>query len=92
MMGLLRLLNQLIYLYQIVIIAAVVLSWVQANPYNPIVRFIRQITEPLLEAVRNAFPFLLMGGLDLSPLVILFLLQFTRNILFRVALGGITIY
>ncbi len=91
-MGLFQLLNSLIHLYQIAIIVAVIMSWIQANPYNPIVRFFYRITEPLLDAVRQAFPFLMVGGLDLSPLVVLLLLQFTRNVLYRLLVGGITIF
>ncbi len=80
-MGIIGLIDQLISLYQLIIIISVIMTWVQANPYNPIVRFIYQITEPLLDAVRNAFPFVVVGGLDLSPLIVLFLLSFTRQIL-----------
>ncbi len=81
MASLIQLVNTLIWLYELLILARCVTSWIQADPANPIVRFIAQLTDPLLDATRKAFPFLVQGGLDLSPLVILFLIDFTRRYL-----------
>ena len=66
----------LIWLYTLVVIVGAVISWVHADPYNPIVRVIRSLTEPLYYRVRKLLPFVFINGLDLSPLVILLLLQF----------------
>jgi YggT family protein len=53
-----------------VIIARALLSWVNPDPYNPIVRFLHRITEPVLRPIRYRLPTLAMG-LDLSPVVVL---------------------
>jgi YggT family protein len=53
----------------IVVIARAVLSWVSPDPYNPIVRIIIQLSEPLLYPVRRRLP--ILGGMDLSPMVVI---------------------
>lgn len=57
----------LLTLYKYVLLASVIISWVNADPYNPIVNFIYRITEPLLRRIRRHMPS--TGMLDLSPLV-----------------------
>jgi YggT family protein len=81
MYGILVIISRLIYLYEIIIFIRCILSFVQPDPRNPIVRFIYQITDPLMDAVRRAFPFLAAGGIDFSPIVIIFLLEATRHII-----------
>ncbi len=61
----------------IVIIARAVLSWVSPDPYNPIVRIIIQLSEPLLYPVRRRLPHI--GGLDLSPMVVILIAIFLDN-------------
>lgn len=56
-------------LYGYVIIARAVMSWVNPNPYNPVVQFVCRITDPVLEPIRRVLPD--MGGIDLSPMVVL---------------------
>ncbi|KAA3620223.1 MAG: YggT family protein [Calditrichaeota bacterium] len=73
------LLNIICTLYMYVIIARVVISWIQVDPRNQIVQFIYKITEPALQLVRQYVPS--FAGLDLSPIVIIILLQFTRAFL-----------
>ncbi|MFH1738741.1 MAG: YggT family protein [bacterium] len=68
-------------IYIIIIIVRVLISWVQPNPYNPVVQFICRLTDPFLDAVRRACPFLVVGGLDLSPIAAIFLLEMTRSVL-----------
>ncbi len=63
----------------IVIVARAVLSWVSPDPYNPIVRIIVQLSEPLLYPVRRRLP--MMGGIDLSPMVIIFAVYFLDDFL-----------
>ncbi|MEW6237876.1 MAG: YggT family protein [Candidatus Omnitrophota bacterium] len=82
MLSIIRLLDRILWLYEAIIIVRCILSWAQALPNNPIIRFIYQITEPLMDAVRRAFPFLAMGGFDLSPIVIILLIDFTRRYLY----------
>lgn len=67
-----------IYLW--VIIARAVLSWVSPDPYNPIVRFIHNATEPVLSRVRRALP-LDLGGIDISPIVVIMALIFLQKFL-----------
>jgi len=62
-----------------VIIGRAVISWVNADPYNPIVRFLYEITEPLLGRIRRFLP--VMGGLDLSPIVLIVAIMFLQSFL-----------
>src|SRR5215469_10748512 len=86
MSGALRiLLINILDLYFYVIIAAVIASWLVGfgiiNAYNPIARSILRalhaLTEPVFGPVRRIIP--AIGGLDLSPLIVLLLLSFLRN-------------
>jgi YggT family protein len=54
-----------------VVIISALLSWVNPDPYNPIVRFLRGVTEPVFYKVRSWIPFAVVGGFDLSPIVVL---------------------
>ena len=65
-----RLLELVINVYIWVIIARAIISWVSPDPYNPIVRFLYRVTEPVLRHVRYRMPNL-AGGLDLSPMVVI---------------------
>jgi YggT family protein len=67
-------------IYELIIFARVILSWVNADPYNPIVRFIHDITEPVLAPVRQLLPTERIG-LDLSPLVVILIIQLIQRIL-----------
>jgi YggT family protein len=64
-------LNMLITVYIYIIIARAILSWVSPDPYNPIVRFLHNATDPLLYRIRRVVP-LQFGGIDFSPLILLF--------------------
>ena len=69
---------QLINLYSLVVIVAVVVSWVQLPYSNPIVQFVSALTEPLLAPIRRALPS--AGGLDFSPIVLLVGLRIIRGL------------
>lgn len=75
-----------IYLW--VIIARAVISWVSPDPYNPIVAFLRKVTDPLLYRIRTWLP-VDFGGIDLSPIVavlgIIFLQRFVVASLYGIA-------
>ena len=58
----------------IVIIARAILSWVSPDPYNPIVRIINQISEPILFPIRRRVPY--FSGIDLSPIIALMIIYF----------------
>ncbi|HYS43586.1 MAG TPA: YggT family protein [Geobacteraceae bacterium] len=66
-------------IYMWIIIGRALISWVNPDPYNPIVKFLYRATEPLLYRVRRVLP--VMGGLDLSPLVVLLAIVFLQNFL-----------
>jgi len=63
----------------LVVIARAVLSWVSPDPYNPIVRVIIQLSEPLLYPIRRRLP--ILGGLDLSPMLLILAAVFLDNFL-----------
>ncbi|MFN8627286.1 MAG: YggT family protein [Candidatus Binatia bacterium] len=73
-------LQLILTLYMWIIIARALISWVNPDPYNPIVRFLYNATEPLLYRVRRSLP-LFAGGIDFSPLLIILLIYFLQAFL-----------
>jgi len=73
------LLHVLLSAVVIVVVARAVLSWVSPDPYNPIVRIIIQLSEPLLYPVRRRLP--ILGGMDLSPIVVILAAYFLDDFL-----------
>jgi len=67
-------------LYMWIIIARAVISWVNPDPYNPIVRFLYSITDPVLLAIRRRLP-LSFGGIDFSPIVVILVIIFLQRFL-----------
>ncbi|PXF56105.1 MAG: hypothetical protein C4B57_01275 [Deltaproteobacteria bacterium] len=67
-------------LYMWILIARAILSWVNPDPYNPIVRFLYSITEPLMYRVQRILP-LQFGGIDLTPMAIIIAIIFLRSFL-----------
>jgi len=67
-------------IYMWLIIARALISWVNPDPYNPIVRFLYNVTEPVLSYLRRRFP-MVYGGLDLSPLAVLAAIIFLKAFL-----------
>lgn len=77
-----RILRLLINLYTILIAVAVLVSWVNPDPYNPIVRFLRQVTEPVLAQVRRRLPrAAFRWSIDISPLIVFILLILIDTVL-----------
>ncbi len=72
-------LDMLLSLVMVVVIARAVLSWVSPDPYNPIVRIINQISEPVLFPIRRRVPYL--GGMDVSPVIALMVIFFLQTFL-----------
>ena len=77
-------------MYMWIIIARAVLSWVSPDPYNPIVRFVHAVTEPVLYQVRRRLP-VVFGGIDLAPVVVMLAILFLDHLvvasLFEFAAG-----
>jgi len=65
----------IISLYKWVIIISAILSWVQPDPYNPIVQMLNRLTQPAYAMVRKLIP-TVFGGMDMAPLILIFALQF----------------
>ncbi len=82
-------LDVVLNIYMWLIIIRALISWVNPDPYNPIVRFLYNVTEPVLYRVRRYLP-VVFGGIDISPivviLVIIFLRQFLVQSLYQLAL------
>ena len=78
-----NILDQVLWVYNLVVFVAVVLSWVSADPFNPIVRALRSVTEPVFDWIRRRVPFAMLGMLDLSPMILLFTIWFARLFLVR---------
>ena len=89
-MAIAKLLDFALVIFMWIVIARAVLSWVSPDPYNPIVRFIHNATEPVLSRIRRSFP-INFGGIDISPIIIIFAVYFLRifvvNSLIRFSTG-----
>lgn len=75
-------LNLVLWLYMWIVIGRAVISWVNPDPGNPIVRFLYSATEPLLYRVRRAIP-LFAGGIDFSAMIVLIAIYFLQTFLVR---------
>jgi YggT family protein len=70
-----RVLQVVLNLYFWLVVVSVVVSWVNPDPYNPLVRMLRNMTEPVYRPLRRVLP-LYAGGIDFTPLVVILLIQF----------------
>ncbi len=70
-------LDYVLVIFMFITIARAVLSWVSPDPYNPIVRFIHNVTEPVLYQIRKRLP-MMYGGIDFSPIVVILIIIFLR--------------
>jgi YggT family protein len=73
-----RLVATLIDLYSIVVLAAVVMSWIRADRRHPLVKIVYRLTEPALAPIRRVLP--TFGGMDFSPMVLLIALRVLRGL------------
>lgn len=71
--------SSLLGLYLWVVIIAALMTWIEPNPYNPIVRFIYSVTEPVFDWVREHLP-VNFGGIDISPIVVIVAIQFVQRV------------
>jgi len=74
-----KLINFALSAYIWIVIGRAVISWVNADPYNPIVRFLIQVTDPILLRIRRYIPS--MGGIDLSPMILILAIVFLQSFL-----------
>ena len=75
-----HIIHTVIWLYTWIIIISAVLSWVNPDPYNPIVRALRTMTEPVFYRVRKWLPFTYSSGMDFSPVVVLLSIELFNRI------------
>ena len=71
-------LGQLLDIYSLVVLARVMISWLQLPPNNPVVYYSRKLTEPALAPIRRLIP--PAGGIDFSPLLLLLVCRMLRGI------------
>jgi YggT family protein len=75
-----RLIDFLLTAYMWIIIGRAVVSWVSADPYNPIVRFLYEATEPVLSRIRRILP-VSVGAVDFSPVIVIMGIMFLQSFL-----------
>ena len=64
-----------------IILIRIILSWFPHNPYNPLIKIIYQISNPILNPLQNIIP--PIGGLDISPIIAIFIIQLIKNIILK---------
>ncbi len=88
LMAVAKVMDFVLIIFMWIVIARAILSWVNPDPFNPIVRFINNVTEPILYPIRSKLP-INFGGIDFSPIIvfigIIFLRTFVVNTLIRTA-------
>ena len=67
-------------IYMWIVIGRAILSWVNPDPYNPVVRFLHDVTEPILSQIRRVIP-AFGGGMDFSPMILIVAIIFLQNFL-----------
>jgi YggT family protein len=80
LISVIRLVQGVLFAFMIILIIRAVLSWISPDPYNPIVRFVYGITEPLLYRLRQMIP-LVYGGVDFTPILVIALIYFVNTLL-----------
>lgn len=78
LMAVANVLNFVLLAFMWIVIARAILSWVNPDPFNPIVRFIHNVTEPVLYQIRTKIP-INFGGIDLSPILVILVVYFLRD-------------
>jgi YggT family protein len=74
--GIAGILRRLLEIYMWIIIIRVLISWINPDPLNPIVRFLRSVTDPVIDGLRRVLPrFFWSTGLDFTPLILIILIQ-----------------
>jgi YggT family protein len=73
---------------QWIVIIAALISWVSPDPRNPIVRFLRSVTEPLFRPFRKLIPPYRTGNIDFSPLFVILIIFLIRQFLVRLAISS----
>jgi len=77
LISILQFINLIINIYIWVVIIAALITWVQPNPYNPIVQFLWNVTEPVYRWIRRYIP-TQFGGFDIAPIILILALEFLQ--------------
>ncbi len=82
LLALAKITDILLSLYMWIIIFRAIMSWVSIDPYNPVVKFLISVTEPVLYPIRSRMPGTL-GGVDLSPMIVVVAIVFLQTFVVR---------
>lgn len=85
--AIIRVVDLVFNIYIIMVVARALISWVNPDPYNQIVRFLHNVTDPVLYRLRKTLPFLQMGGFDFSPIALLIILSFLQQLIVGLLVG-----
>ena len=77
-----KILNIALSLYMWIVIGRAIISWVSPDPYNPIVKFLNAVTEPVLYPIRRKIP-LNLGGIDFTPVLVILAIIFLQSFLVK---------
>ena len=77
-----KILNIALSLYMWIVIGRAIISWVNPDPYNPIVKFLNAVTEPILYPIRRKIP-INLGGIDFSPILVILAIIFLQSFLVK---------
>jgi YggT family protein len=78
LMAVAKVVDIVLFFFMWIVVARAVLSWVNPDPFNPIVRFIHSVTEPVLYRIRTRIP-VSYGGIDFSPIIVFLCIIFLRT-------------
>lgn len=82
LMAIAQIFNVVLNIFMWIIIIRALISWVNPDPYNPIVQFLFKVTEPVLFPIRRALP--ISGiGIDFSPIIVFLIIIFLQNFLVK---------
>ncbi len=81
-----RLVDLVFNLYIFIVVARALVSWVSPDPYNPIVRFLHNATDPVLYRIRRLLPFS-TGSIDFTPMILIFLLYLVQGLVVNMLLS-----
>jgi YggT family protein len=79
LLGIARILDIVLTIYMWIVIISALMSWVNPDPYNPIVKFLRGVTEPVFSRVRRIIGFRL-GIIDISPMIVILAIIFIKYV------------
>ncbi|MFH1057205.1 MAG: YggT family protein [Pseudomonadota bacterium] len=83
---LIKFIYMVLNIYMWIVIISAVVTWVNPDPMNPIIRALRAMTEPVYSRIRRMIP-TSFGGLDLAPMIVILAILFIQQVIFPTLLG-----